>query len=177
MSRTPAITPAREGADLAAVKALCMDFLRWNRSRYAHLPWLIERYYDAANWEAYLSGMARFYKPPGGDILLARLGGEPAGCVLMRRLDGAACEMKHLFVREDARGCGVATHLCEALMSLAKERGFQVMRLETGARNEEAIGLYRSLGFRPCEPRGHYPDDVLPLLRFMEAELSPRFAP
>ena len=168
------ITTAREEADLEAVKTLCLEFLRWNRSRYAHLQWLIDRYYDPANWDTYLSGLAGVYKAPSGDILLARRGAEPAGCVLMRRIDATVCEMKHLFVREDARGCGVAGQLCEALMRLAEDRGYQTMRLETGSRNAEAMALYRRLGFRSCEPLGHYPADVLPLLRFMKADLSPR---
>jgi GNAT superfamily N-acetyltransferase len=172
MSQALTITTTGGGADLDAVKALCREFLLWNRSRYAHLPWLVERYYDPANWDAYLAALTGLFEPPSGDILLARLAGEPAGCALMRRIDASTCEMKHLYVRDDARGRGVASQLCAALMMLATERGFKVMRLETGFRNDEAIGLYRRLGFRPCEPQGAYPADVLPLLRFMKAHLS-----
>lgn len=177
MSMTLTITAAQEGTDLDAVKAMCMDFLQWNRARYAHFSWLIERYYDPASWDAYLAGLANLYKPPAGSILLARLGGEPVGCVMMRRLDASTCEMKHLFVREGARGRGVAVQLCTALMTLAKHRGFAVMRLETGSLNAEAMGVYRRLGFHPCDPGGEYPDDVLPLLRFMRADLAARATP
>ena len=49
------ITAVKDSEGLAAVKALCTDFLQWNRARYAHLEWLIERYYDPAHWAAYLS--------------------------------------------------------------------------------------------------------------------------
>ena len=38
-----------------------------------------------------LAGLPGAYSPPGGCLLLAELGGLPAGCVALRPLDGARC--------------------------------------------------------------------------------------
>ena len=49
---------------------------------------LIDAYFDAAAFDAELAGLPGDYAPPGGQLLLARVGGEPAGCVALRAIDG-----------------------------------------------------------------------------------------
>ncbi len=51
---------------------------------------------------AELEGLPGDYTPPGGRLLLAASDGVPVGCVALRALDGARCEMKRLFVRSGA---------------------------------------------------------------------------
>lgn len=171
MSTSLRIARAEGAADLEAVRALCTEFISWNRVRYAHLGWLIERYYDPASWADYLASLPSLYAPPAGDILLARLDADPVGCVMVRSCDARTCEMKHLYVRAGARGHGIASALCTTVMTRAAEDGFAVIRLETGSLNEEAIALYRRLGFQTCDPWEDYPDDVRQHLRFMRREL------
>src|SRR4051812_15664341 len=177
MSHDLTVTTVRDGPDLAAVKELCTDFLQWNRARYARHNWLIDRYYDPEHWAAYLCDLPSLYAPSAGDILLARLGSDPVGCVMMRSPDASTCEMKHLFVHERARGSGVGFRLCETLMVLAAERGLREMRLETGSLNDEAAKLYGRLGFVPCAPWNDYPDEVRALLRSMKVDLTARSKP
>jgi putative acetyltransferase len=172
MTQDFTIAAVRTESDLEAVRALCMDFLQWNRARYSHLDWLIERYYDPTNWAVYLARLKSHYAPPLGDILLARLGAEAVGCVMMQPVDPLTCEMKHLFVSGIARRRNVGFLLCESLMTLAAQRGFRAMHLETGIENNEAIALYTRLGFRPRDPSADYPDAVQHLLRFMSADLT-----
>jgi ribosomal protein S18 acetylase RimI-like enzyme len=172
MNQDLTIAVVRTDSDSEAVRTLCLDFLQWNRARYSHLEWLIERYYDPSNWAAYLSRLTSLYAPPLGDILLARLGAEAVGCVMMQPVEPRTCEMKHLFVSGIARGRQVGFRLCELLMMLAAQRGFQRMYLETGIENNEAIALYTRLGFRPREPSSDYPEAVRDLLQFMSADLA-----
>jgi GNAT superfamily N-acetyltransferase len=171
MNQALAVNAVRSRRDLEAVKGLCIECLTWNRARYAHLEWLIERYYDVSNWAAYLSRLSDLYAPPSGDILLARLGDDAVGCVMMHGVETRVCEMKHLFVDARARGHGVGFRLCNGLMMLAAQRGFEVMRLETGIENKEAIALYLHLGFGPL-PSPKSPDDVQALLRYMSIDLT-----
>ena len=61
--------------------------------------------------------------------------------------------------------------LAEALIDLARERGFRTMRLETGDLQTEAQSLYRSLGFRRIEPYHDCPEELRRYLVFMERSL------
>jgi GNAT superfamily N-acetyltransferase len=171
MSGALAITEARTEADMRDVRKLCNGFLNWLRERYSNELWLIDRYYAPAQWQAVLDSLPTVHAPPEGEIILARLNGAPAGCVMLRRLEGDICEMKRLFVAPHVRGHQVGRKLCERLMEVAAERGYSIMRLDTGVHHHEAIPLYRSLGFRMRDAYYDCPPDVAPLLHFMEGDL------
>jgi putative acetyltransferase len=57
-----------------------------------------------------------------------------------------------MFVRPAARGRGVGAAILGELEREAVERGFRVVRLETGPLQPEAIHLYERTGYReiPC---------------------------
>jgi len=44
------------------------------------------------------------YSAPEGALFLAKVDGQPAGCVAVRRFDNTTCEMKRLFVRDAFKG-------------------------------------------------------------------------
>ena len=92
------------------------------------------------------------YAPPRGCLLLAKKGSEAAGCVAVRPLAGPECEMKRLFVKGHYRGAGLGRSLAEAAIAHARASGCRRILLDTLPTMMEARALYRSLGFRPCEP-------------------------
>ena len=59
--------------------------------------------------------------------------------------------------------------MLEALEREALRRGFDRIRLETGERQPEAMGLYRSAGYEEIEKYGPYRD--APLSRCFERRL------
>jgi len=53
-----------------------------------------------------------------------------------------------LATNETTEGHGVGTALVEACEQWAREQGYTLLTLSTGAANERALGFYRHLGFR-----------------------------
>ena len=67
-------------------------------------------------------------------------------------------ELKRLYVAPAARGQGLSRRLMDKVFALATACGYSQIKLETGARQPEALGLYRNLGFVSCEAFGEHPD-------------------
>ena len=83
-------------------------------------------------------------------VLLARDDdGTALGCGALRRLGNGVAEIKRMYVAPAARGRGIAKALLAALEDTALDRGWTTLRLETGPRQPEAIGLYSRAGYRP----------------------------
>lgn len=102
--------------------------------------------------EAEFAALPGKYAPPGGRILLAERGGEILGCIALRRVDDAICEMKRLYVRPAGRGLGLGRQLVERLIDEARGAGYAEMRLDVLAEFRSAQLLYRALGFAPADP-------------------------
>ena len=62
---------------------------------------------------AELAGLPGLYRPPRGRLLLALASSEAAGCVALRPLTEAVCEMKRLFVRPAFREQGLGKLLAD----------------------------------------------------------------
>src|ERR687893_1492376 len=82
------------------------------------------------NFDAELKNLPGDYAPPSGRLLLARVGGEAAGCVALRKIEDGVCEMKRLYVRPGFRGTGSGLRLAEGVIVEARGVGFGGMRLE-----------------------------------------------
>jgi len=109
------------------------------------------------------------YAPPDGTIVIARVDGEPVGCVALRRIEEGVCEMKRLYVVPAHRRKGVGRALADEVIAYARSRGYALMKLDTLESMTEANDLYRSLGFVPC---GAYRYNPCPGPVFMELALS-----
>jgi putative acetyltransferase len=88
-------------------------------------------------------------------FFLARLGGVAVGCGGMALCDGFA-ELKRMYVRDAARGQGVAQALLAHIEDAARDAGFGLLRLETGDRQAAAIRFYARAGFKRRAAFGRY---------------------
>jgi GNAT superfamily N-acetyltransferase len=152
------IIPATTGEHLAAVHALFGEYTRF-----------LDVDLHFQGFEAELAGLPGKYGPPGGALLLAVDGAEACGCVALRSLATAVCEMKRLFVRPSLRGNGLGRALAEAILREAVAKGYAVMRLDTLAKLQGACRLYERLGFRRI---GAYYPNPLPGVSYWEIDLN-----
>ena len=85
--------------------------------------------------------------PAGGFVVLERDGRALAGGGL-KRSEAGICEIKRMFVVPEARGSGLGARLLEELEALARDLGYAVARLDTGAKQPGAQRLYERAGYR-----------------------------
>lgn len=103
-------------------------------------------------------------------FFVARREDRVVGCgALVVGADGEA-ELKRMFVDPATRGLKVGRDLLARIEDEAAALGVRVIRLETGIRQPEAIGLYRRFGYAECGPFSGYGPD--PLSVFMEKALA-----
>lgn len=124
---------------------------------------------DFQDFEAEMNDFPGQYSPPRGSVLLAYLGSEPAGCVALRPLTGSICEMKRLFVLPEYRGHSLGFSLAKAVISEAKGKGYDFMRLDTLPEMTTAQYMYEKLGFSEIPP---YRKNPVQGSRFLELDLS-----
>ncbi len=95
----------------------------------------------------------------GVHFYVARVDDQPAGCggvQIFADDDPPYAELKRMYTNPSFRGMGLAKKMLEQLQQTTQEHGVQLLRLETGIYQKEAIGLYESWGFESCGPFGEY---------------------
>jgi ribosomal protein S18 acetylase RimI-like enzyme len=103
------------------------------------------------------------FDPPNGAFFVGRLGDVPVAMGGWRlrpdvpRLGGRlSAEIKRMYVAPAGRRMGLGRAVLTHLERTATEAGAEVMVLETGIAQPEAIALYESSGYEPVEKFGHY---------------------
>ena len=92
-------------------------------------------------------------------FLVARLDDVAVGCGAVKFVNGDYAEVKRMSVTPQCRGRGVTRALLNHLERLSHQKGFRVLRLETGVHQRDAIKLYEGMGFSRCAAFGEYVDN------------------
>jgi len=80
------------------------------------------------------------------------------GCVALRELDSNHAELKSMRTASNARQLGVASMLMQHILTIAAQRNYQKISLETGSMDffKPARELYKKYNFEYCGPFGDY---------------------
>ena len=119
------------------------------------------------------------FEPPLGlfalgtvDELEVAMGGWRHRADLTELFDGArVAEIKRMYVVPLGRRKGYARGVLTFLEDTAREAGADVLVLETGMMQPEAIALYEASGYQPTVRFGHYADSEL--ARYFAKRLVP----
>ena len=113
------------------------------------------------------------FQPPVR-FFVARLDGAAVGCGGVA-LFAEFAEVKRMYVRESARGRGVAQAVLARIEAEARRHGVALLRLETGDGQSAAMRLYERAGFRRRDAFGAYlamPPDAVATSVFFEKRLA-----
>ena len=103
--------------------------------------------------------------PPRGAFYVGYRDGRPVTTGAWRFRDDVSrlgssrpAEVKRMYVAPSARRQGLARLMLAHLEDAARAAGAEVMVMETGTAQPEAIALYLAAGYQPIAPFGHYRD-------------------
>jgi GNAT superfamily N-acetyltransferase len=109
-----------------------------------------------------------YFEPPDGaffvgyrDQVPVTMGGWRFRPDVTRLGSTRAAEVKRMYVAATARRAGLARLMLAHLEATARTAGADVMILETGTAQPEAMALYESTGYEPVEPFGYYQGEPL----------------
>lgn len=93
---------------------------------------------------------------PGSGFLVGRVGSHAVACGGFRPLEPGIAEIKRMFVAPEHRGRGYSKAILATLECMAKESGYQAVRLETRPLQLAAIALYEAQGYARIPNYGIY---------------------
>jgi ribosomal protein S18 acetylase RimI-like enzyme len=99
-----------------------------------------------------VAGLPGSYAPPGGRLAITMVGGEPAGCVALRRIDRQRCEAKRGYVRPQFRRYGLGRQLMEWVVAAGRAAGYSELLADTMPAMQTALVMYERAGFERVRP-------------------------
>ncbi|MGE0753675.1 MAG: GNAT family N-acetyltransferase [Alphaproteobacteria bacterium] len=126
------------------------------------------------DFEHELASLPGRYVQPAGNIALARLDKQVAGCICWYPMSEEVVEIKRLYVRPAFRGRNVGRMLMQYTIESVTKAGYEKARLDSLGRLKEAANLYESFDFKRISP---YNENPLPDVYYMELDLAARKQP
>lgn len=97
--------------------------------------------HDIAHWQEEYDGRT------GVLLVVADAAGEVVGTAAVRLLEPGLGELKRMWLRPAWQGRGLGRRLMDACLDEARRLGCRALRLDTQAKLEAAVRLYRAYGF------------------------------
>ena len=100
------------------------------------------------------SGRHRFYEDIENVFVVfycLLVDGELVGTVALKKLDDDTVELKALYLNRAFRGKGLGRQLMEKTVTDARRLGYKSVVLDSMSQYEDALRLYRKLGFKDTD--------------------------
>lgn len=123
------------------------------------------KYLELQNYDFEVEHLNEKYGLPDGRLYIVQIDNTFAGCIGLRKINNENCEMKRLYVRPEFRGHKIANKLVKIIIDDAKDIGYKAMLLDTLSFLQEAIHLYKKVGFYEIESYNNSPLDTLIYMR------------
>lgn len=157
--------------DVEAVRALCRIWPDWQLRLYPEHRDAILEVFEPVAYARLLADLPRIHARPKGAMMLARLDGRPAGCVMHLEIAPGVAEVKRLFVDEAARGRGAGRALLDAMFAQMRADGHRTARFSSARFLTHARRLYESAGFIDIAQPEDLPPSLRDVVYFMERPL------
>ena len=120
---------------------------------------------QAQDFEEELADVGKKYGRPEGRLYLAYWDRELAGCIGLRRIDDECCEMKRLYVRPQYRSRHIGSVLVKRIIQDARDIGYRSILLDTLLFLEDAVRMYRRIGFHETKKYNNNPMETAVYMR------------
>ena len=127
-----------------------------------------KKYLAVQNYDEEIAHLKSKYGLPEGRLYVLFADGKSAGCIGLRKIDSKTCEMKQQYIRSAWRGKKLGETLVEKIITEAREIGYSYMVLDTLPFLQNAIRLYKKIGFYEIE---NYNDSPLDTSIYMKLDL------
>jgi ribosomal protein S18 acetylase RimI-like enzyme len=94
-----------------------------------------------------LKTLKTMYGDPFGCIILCKSENDFVACVAVRKIDEGVAEFKRMYVKPEFQRKGIGENLLKMSISFAREKGFEVIKLDTLNTMKPAMSLYIKHGF------------------------------
>lgn len=137
---TTLIREAETAQDWDVARGLISEYIQWIG---------IDLSFQGINEE--LEDLDLKFARPYANFYIANFEGLDVGCVGYWKLNGRECEMKRLYVRQQARGKKSGEQLIRRVIQDARVAGYKRLLLDTIPMMSEAQKLYEKSGFIEAE--------------------------
>lgn len=118
-------------------------------------------YYESRHELKDMDDIQKDYFDNGGIFLGMFEDGKMICTGAIRRLDAEICELKRLWLLNEYHGRGFGYRMLKELLSIARERGYKRMRLETDPiAQSRALEFYKRIGFYEIPRYTERMDDI-----------------
>ena len=104
--------------------------------------------YVSGPWEDDLNNIKEVYLDNGGEFLVAEINGEIIAMGALQRISERCAEIKRMRVHPNYWRRGIGQAILSRLEVIAKEKGYQVLELDTTIYQESAQRLYLKNNYR-----------------------------